>query len=497
MDYATKPDKAVKAANPDSMRSAWKAPRSPYTRSWNLGLVGVLAGTVVAVYLVPKDPSPKGALFESGLVMAIGLAAAPFWAAFRNPKSLVQPQSFLMLAPIYWLLLDLIQQAYPLTGTYRPETVWSFIAIGSFCGAASIGMRQRPLRLPRALSRSTAYDPGPDALFGLALLSFGLGIFKYAYPCGFNPVVMISFLSVGRWSAPWARGSVGGWDAFIDHMEYFGFLVPSLLVALAGRVGWLNIRTVTTTVLSTFFVLFVAQGGGRRYVGVYFGIALTQWMLSQRRIKTRDILIMVVCVAALLFLMQLILVYRNTGLAAVLDPEASTVEGVGYIHVDDNFYRLAQTLRMIPESYPHTGVQYFVYIIARPIPRVFWPGKPLGPGFELASAVGMTGVSLSSSVIGELYMADGFPALLVGGWLFGRFASAGRRLLPRKSLGARIVYSAWMMTLFVGMRSLIDLVLFSYVILAWLATVWALHSTDPKRLTVRRATRKNIRVAQT
>jgi hypothetical protein len=443
-----------------------------------LGFLGVLVGTAAAIYLVPNDPSPKGALFWSGFVMAAGLAAAPLHAGMRNPKAFVQPPSVVMLAPIYWLLLDLIQRAYPLPGVYRSETVWSFAAIGLFGGTAWIGLQQRPWRLPQVLARATLYDAGPGALFGLALVSFGLGIFRYAYPCGFNPVEMLTFLNVGRWSGPWSHAP-GDWTAFIDHMEYFGFLLPALLVALAGRLGWLNIRTLVIGLLSLFFALFVAQGGGRRYVGVFFGIALIQWLLSRRRFKTRNVVIAAGAVASLLSLMQLILIYRNTGLAAALDGDSSGPPGLGYIHVDDNFYRLTQTLRLIPGTYPHTGVDYFVYIMARPIPRVLWPRKPLNPGFELAAAVGMTGVSLSSSVIGELYVAGGFPALLVGGWLLGRFGSVGKRLLRRKSLGARIIYSAWMMALFVGMRSLIDLVLFSYIILAWVAIVSLLQLAEP------------------
>ena len=461
-----------------------------------LGIAGVLGGTLAAVSLVPEDPSPKGALFLSGLVMAMGLASAPLSAAFRDPKSIVQPQHLLMLAPIYWLLLDLIQQAYPLEGIYRPEAVASFVAIGLFFGAAWIGIAQRPWKLPRTVSRAAAYDANPDFLFGLILVAFTLGIFHFAYSCDFNPVVMISYLDVGRWSAPWARGAAGGWGAFGEHMVYFGYLLPAYLVVMARKVGWLNVRTVIAFALTAFFALFVAQGGGRRNIGVIFGVALILWMISQRRLKMRGMVTVAVCVASVLFLMQLILEYRNVGLAAALQGVDSNSEGVGYIHVDDNFYRLTQTISIIPQSYPHTGSQYFIYVFARPIPRVLWPGKPTDPGFNLADAVGMRGVSLSSSVIGEMYMANGFLALLVGGWFYGRLAATGSRLLSKKLLGAQVMYGAGMMALFVGVRSLIDLVLFSYVILAWVGMVWLSHLHAPMTPATGQPIRRNRRFAQ-
>src|SRR5688572_31517468 len=49
--------------------------------------------------------------------------------------------------------------------------------------------------------------------------------------------------------------------------------------------------------------------------------------------------------------------------------------------------------------------RYVVYVMVRPVPRVFWPEKPVDPGFDLPTALGVEGVSYSYSVIGELYMS--------------------------------------------------------------------------------------------
>jgi len=139
-----------------------------------------------------------------------------------------------------------------------------------------------------------------------------------------------------------------------------------------------------------------------------------------------------------------------------------------HLRVDDNFYRLCQIIQLIPDSYPFVYHKYVVYVIVRPVPRVFWPGKPVDGGFDLPSALGVEDVSYSYSVIGELYMSLGFIGIALGGWFYGRVASMASELIARcRTQGALVIYSIVVMALFSGMRSVLELILVSYVVLAW------------------------------
>ena len=70
-------------------------------------------------------------------------------------------------------------------------------------------------------------------------------------------------------------------------------------------------------------------------------------------------------------------------------------------------------------------------------------------------------------------MAGGWIAVFLGGWVYGRLASTASRLLARKAgEGALILYSAFLLALFAGIRSGIELVLTSYVLLIWLVLCW-------------------------
>jgi len=435
-----------------------------------VGILGTCIGTILALSLVPADPQPQGALFKSALALAAGLAAAPVAAAFGDPKSLLRGEHLLALSPIYWLLLDLLQSAYPMEAIEPAQIRTAYIGIGLFVVAMWIGALQRPWTVPHAVLRPVSFDFSANTYFGLTTLAFGLGMLRFAIPCDFNFVEMFSYLSQARWAAPWGRGQLGGWDAFLDHLQYFGYLLPALAVIVARRVGWADWRTLVSVAMALLMALFLAQSGSRRIIGVIFGMGLILWMLTQHRLKTKHMASVAIAVVALLALLQVMVTYRGVGLGALLEKEqVESVESRDYLHVDDNIYRFCQIIQIIPETHPYVYHRYLVWILVRPIPRVFWPGKPVDPGFDLPTALGAEGVSFSFSTIGELYMSGGLLAIGLGGWLYGRLSCMATRLLTKgATFGAYVIYSTLMMALFSGMRSMLELILTSYVVLGWI-----------------------------
>ena len=452
----------------------------PLVANWRSTLIAILStgvGTIVAVLLVPDDPTRPGALFYSALVMSAGLATAPMMAAFRHPKALLRGESLLALAPIYWLLLDLLQGVYSLDYITADEARTAFIGIGLFTGMVWLGAIRRPWKIPTVVVRSVAQEFSINMYFGLAIACFLIGMLNFAVACNFNVFEMVHYLGQERWAAPWGRGQLGGWDAFLDHLQYFGYLLPILTVVIARRAGVRNVQTLICAVMSIVMTLFLAQSGSRRVIGVVAGMALILWILDQRQLRIKHVLMTVVAIGALLFALQIMLEYRNVGLGALVGNTDATMtsraekrqllEGQ-HLRVDDNFYRLCQIIQLIPQSYGYVYHRYLVYVIVRPVPRVFWPGKPVDPGFDLPTALGVEGVSYSYSVIGELYMSLGLLGIALGGWFYGRVAAMASGLLKRsQTQGALVIYSIVVMALFSGMRSILELILVSYVVLAW------------------------------
>jgi hypothetical protein len=178
---------------------------------------------------------------------------------------------------------------------------------------------------------------------------------------------------------------------------------------------------------------------------------------------------------ALLVVMQIMLEYRVVGYGKLLSDEKNE-RSYDHLHVDDNFLRLAQIIEIIPEQHDFTHEKTLVWVLVRPIPRVFWPSKPTGPGFNLPDVVGIKGTSLSSSVLGELYMSWGWFAVALGGWFYGRLAGVVNQFLTTGTSPVRfLMFAAGAMALFAGVRSMLDLVLMSYMLLAWYGLVVLLN----------------------
>jgi len=445
-------------------------------RSTLLAILSTGIATTLSILLIPDSPAREGALFYPALVMSAGLATAPVITGLRYPKALLRGESLLALAPIYWLLLDLLQGVYAMEEIAADQVRIAFLAIGLFVAMVWLGAIRHSWKIPNVLISSVSQEFSINTYFGLALACFLLGMLKFAIPCDFNVFEMAGYLGQERWAAPWGRGQLGGWDAFLDHLQYFGYLLPVLTVVIGRRVGLRNLRTLICIAMSCVMALFLAQSGSRRVIGVVAGMALILWVLDQPRLRVKHLVISVFAVVSLLIALQVMLEYRNVGLSVLVGQaeipsgrfEKRQILEEQHLRVDDNFYRLCQVIQLIPESYPFVYHKYLIYVLVRPVPRVFWPEKPVDPGFDLPAALGVEGVSYSYSVIGELYMSLGLIGIALGGWFYGRVASMASALLARcTTQGALVIYSIVVMALFSGMRSILELLLVSYVVLAW------------------------------
>ena len=165
--------------------------------------------------------------------------------------------------------------------------------------------------------RSVSQEFSLNTYFALALACFVIGMLNFAVACDFNVFQMVHYLGQERWSAPWGRGQLGGWDAFLDHLQYFGYLLPILSVVIARRAGLRNPRTLICIAMSIVMTLFLAQrqppgdwrgrGHGARVVGT-----------GPTAIRIKHLLGTVFAIVALLVTLQIMLEYRNVGLGALV-----------------------------------------------------------------------------------------------------------------------------------------------------------------------------------
>lgn len=449
------------------------------------GVFAAIISTILAVMLMPEDPSASGALFLPALVLGSGILLVPALRALTWSRDLLNAENFVAIGLVYWILLDLIQGAYDLTDVSVSSVRSALVATGVFAGAMWAGVLARAWRMPpffvsvvaRPLQTSTTIKIIPVCLL--------LGLSNYIYAVNFDIGEMLSYVGQGRWSAPWSRGQLGGWDAFLDHTQYFGYVLPSLAALLVVRRGWASPASLLAVTAAAIQVAFLSQGGGRRIVGVAVGAAILVWALSQRRLRPKTVFGVALSVIALLWTMQLMLEIRSRGYERFVE-EGWSYE---YLHVDDNFLRLAQVIEIVPAEHPFVYARQPLFAMIRPIPRVFWEGKPVDAGFDLASNLGLHGVSLSTSIVGEWYLSFGWVAVLFGGWLHGRLASAANALRGGAIVSTNpIAFALTVMVLVSGLRSMLDLVVMTYAILAWFAVAY-FFVADIRALRIRLAPR--------
>jgi hypothetical protein len=443
----------------------------------------VLAALAVALAFVPDDYSSAGALFDSAMVLTVGLFAGPVLRiAIGGYRDALRTEHFLMLALVYWILLDLLQTTYPLDLVNREDVETAFVAIALTAVGIWTGVALPAWKLPAILTRASGQEFGPSQIYKAIWVCFILSTFYYGYSAGFDPATILDSLTIGRWGAVWGRGAIGDWSSFLEQLQYCGYVLPSLTVMLADRYksNWLNPRVFTGIILSCIFLAFQAQGGGRRTVGVIFGAAILTWLLLNKRISAVRVGILLLLVWGVLNVLQIMLYARAAGIENYLTYGIEESDKKSYFHVDDNFLRMAQIIHFFPNSVDYVGSKQIVFALIRPIPRALWPGKPTDPGFTMTELLGWQGgVSLSTSIVGEFYATWGLIAVLLGGVFLGSLAKSWNAIGATAGNNGRVLYALGIMVLFAGVRSMQDLVIMSYTVVAWTFISASMHRRKP------------------
>jgi len=441
-----------------------------------MAVLSTCVGACAAIFSIPHDYGAAGALAWSALFLAAGLLApVAFW--WRNEAAtILSGQNVLALALVYWFLLDVLQGAYALPVS-RDAVVREFLLISVASIGFSVGAGAfRPLA-PGFLLAAAAQPWSSGTIFRALVIAFALGIWDFVYRADFDVDVVLRSLLASRFDSAWQREALGDWSAFSYHLQYFGYLVPALAVMLALRLGWHHPRALAGLLMSVSILMFHAQGGGRRVVGAMVLAGLFCWLVHVRRVTLRRVALVLIILGVLAAALQLMLILREVGLAG----QDSAYSQFDYLHVDDNFLRVAQMLEFVPEIQPFVGLQYAVFAIVRPVPRVLWPEKPVDGGFALAELLGIPMTTISITAPGEFYVSFGYAGVLLGAFIYGRLSTlADAMLAPGRASVNPLFPSLVLVCLFLGMRSMVEIILMSYVVIAALVIGKALSLIEER-----------------
>jgi oligosaccharide repeat unit polymerase len=434
------------------------------------GVLCAILGTILAQTFVPATFHQPWGMFTPALCMTVALLLPVGVAAVRNFRSILRAEHVMILGIIYWALFDLLQGVNNPRGVKYESVIGALACLGLLAGGIWAGSAVRRFPLPGVIRSAGSVRLTPEQVFGLVMICFTVGIAHYLISCGFDLELLVQSLGAPRFATPWQVGRLGDWRTFQYHLTYFGQVVPTLTVVLAHQIGWQQGRSVVAVICTIIMLVFLSSSGSRLEVGSVLGAAIATWLLLQPRITRRLAIGFTVTLVVVLAWMQLMLMIRNQGVTKLL-AGADFRTDFAHLVVDDNFYRLTQLLDVMPEPNPHTYGGQIYYVMVRPIPRVFWPEKPVNSGFDFQEAIGMSSdwVGLSFTVAGEFYMDFGFPMVAIGGFCYGMFAAMWNRLLVEGRGPARpLLYGLGLLAMFGGIRSEQVLMIKSFTVVAFL-----------------------------
>ncbi|MCL5776859.1 oligosaccharide repeat unit polymerase [Limibaculum sp. FT325] len=392
---------------------------------------------------------------ETAQVLGGALALALLQEARSGLRQMVRADN-LMLVSLYGLIfLEFLfpQQSFALelsTATARNGTIaslWGFFAL-------TLG-RHIIVKTARGSDFGARYDVPPRLL---AQLFFAIAFFAYLHillAVNFDIQEAIRQMALPRFWQAWARGSLGGWNTLLTEVGLLIFLVPPLAGLIFARFRSFRSLTLLFVVLIFAVTLFKGFADGTRSVFLIHLLTFTgAFILARPDLKTPHILSFGVVVATIGVLgMNYMLAFRGIGLSRFDFAEFESET----LFVDLNLINICKLIEVFPSRFDYLGLEIPYWAMIRPIPRALWPGKPEGLSIGIEEALGVEGLTLSATFIGEAYMAGGLFGVIVTGLLLG--ATAGNWDRVGKQVGSNyglILYCSGFFAAALSMRSVLQ-----------------------------------------
>ncbi len=265
----------------------------------------------------------------------------------------------------------------------------------------------------------------PGTMVRLFWLCFAFGFLPMALAVNFNPVELVSQFFEPRFTQPWGREQFGDWHAMLYETGCVLFLVPPLAGVMLGRRKHYTRTQLVWVFLGLLFTLIYGfSSGTRNLISSYLITFVASFFYASGAALTREVIVSC-ALAFAVFLASAFygIDFRNVGLKNYLrGARANPDEEAKSLFVDYNIYALSRLTTIFPHDKDYIGSAVPLWILARPVPRVLWPGKPDGTQVSVESALGEEGLTIACTFIGECYMAAGLFGVVLAGLAIGLLA---------------------------------------------------------------------------
>jgi oligosaccharide repeat unit polymerase len=427
----------------------------------------VLFGAAGIVYVVAQAnntwPWVRAFVVSLFLVVPLGIG----WEWVLTKRAPANSRNAILAGVLFWLLLDPLLMREGLD-EFSPDVIlkallYAAIFIGALCAGYLIpafsGVRRLFSRMPS--------ETNDDRVFWLTVAIYALGIVPQIYVSGGSPTVFWRLLLAGYSpdvEVGWRRGMLGNLDDFLKSTaRLLELAVPFLGVYLVRRqiVTWQKL-VLLLMVLSLLLIIFFS-GERRVFALIVLGPLLYVFFVTAKATRKKWTPAFLAGALLLFWMMQAQVQFRAAGFYE-FDPAVVQTNPLE-MHRDNNFYWFTTATDTMPSMYEFTNEWVFLQIFTHPIPRFLWPEKPYTVGLPFVQW-DEVGASLSISIVGELYVSQGLPGIILGGLLYGWMAKNWDQLREyfSRNQAMNLVFALGVTLLLIGVRSFGDIVLNWYVL---------------------------------
>lgn len=439
-------------------------------------------------------------------ILAIIVAFTPILYAFFHKcfELAFSCISAISIAPVWFLYLEALlpgYDAYEYTpAVYRLEMFFWVAVFQIFICLIYLLLWKRMTKLSvKSFSFLKGYKINP-VMFGiLTILAFVIPLLGFYYYYESTEKLWVH-LTAGRSEEGTALkaesvNAVGG--AYLKPLTWLLQLTPLFgAVTVVAVKRWFNplaLIAIALSALAIFIFFLSGSRGTTMFVAapIFFFLVYYNWQKGLKFwIPMGAALLMMIAV------MEMQVRFRGNLLDVIKDPEKAAKENYmesvttfdpSKSHRDNNTYLFCLILKGYPDKYEFRGFSGLVASLVNPIPRAIWPSKPVMAGAQDISTqpqwvrdgpLFMGTTSLTYSVVGDAYQAQGILGLLVYASIFAVFLiyfdgivfyTKERQPLAAGLLGVGVFLAFW------GYRSLFALITFLYPILLLLAFIYIIQ----------------------
>ena len=452
----------------------------------------ILLACTVASFLGNEDAESISAVLRTqALIVGFALAGSISLDASVSVRNAVRVDIVCLSALYFLTYVEFLfpQPGFEIMAKGFPIEMSSAMTLLGIA-ALALGRHSDVFWSSPAPRQARASEPGLKVEHWLALMwiAAALGYLHMLLAVNFNPLTMIEKMMDPRFSQPWSRGKFGDWKALIFELSLFLSLIPPVYgVLLAKRRKVPSFGFWLATALTALTLFYGFSGGTRNVFATYVASLIGAYLLVQPRLLLPKVLTAAGIGVVLLYVStQQMLAFRQIGLANYLKygkPEVENAEDSSGFFVDANLLNMAMLIQAFDMRHDPIGMDVPYNALIRPIPRAIWPGKPEGLKIGIEEAVGMEGLTLAVTFVGEGYMSAKATGVILSGLFFGGLCGFWNARF-RNSSGSfsQLVYAAGFLPAAISMRSLFSFTPAVLPILGLLIISWLLKNQSGEKV---------------